>query len=44
VVVELSVDLAMDELRWRHAVRFARVGGELTAADLAREIQVTEGS
>ena len=35
VVVELFVDLAVDGLRWRHPVRFVRVRGELTAADLA---------
>jgi hypothetical protein len=42
VVVELWVDRAMDGLRWRHPVRFVRVRGELTAADLAREMRVAE--
>jgi ATP-dependent DNA ligase len=39
VVVELSVDVAMDGLRWRHPVPFVRVRGELTAADLAGEMR-----
>ena len=39
MVVELSVDLAMDGLRWRHPVRFVRVRAELTAADLAGEMR-----
>jgi hypothetical protein len=39
VVVELSVDLAMDGPRWRHPVRFVRVRGELTAADLVGEMR-----
>jgi ATP-dependent DNA ligase len=43
MVVELSVDLAMDGLRWRHPVRLVRVRGELTAADLAGEMRVAEG-
>ena len=43
VVVELSVDLALDGLRWRHPVRFVRVRGELTAADLAQEMRAVEG-
>jgi hypothetical protein len=34
VVVEVSADLALDGLRWRHPVRFVRVRGELAAADL----------
>ena len=33
-VVEVSADLAFDGLRWRHPVRFLRVRGELTVADL----------
>jgi ATP-dependent DNA ligase len=43
VVVELSVDLAVDGLRWRHPVRFVRVRGELTAVDLAAEVRAVEG-
>ena len=39
VVVELSADLAIDGLRWRHPVRFVRVRAELTAADLAGEMR-----
>jgi hypothetical protein len=39
VVVELSVDLAMDGPRWLHPVRFVRVRGELTAADLVGEMR-----
>jgi hypothetical protein len=34
VVVELSVDLAMDGLRWRHPVRFVRIRAELHPLDL----------
>ena len=43
VVVELSVDLAMDGPRWRHPVRFGRVRGELDVADLRREMRAVEG-
>jgi ATP-dependent DNA ligase len=43
VVVEVSADLAMDGLRWRHPVRFVRVCGQLIAADLAGEMRVVEG-
>jgi ATP-dependent DNA ligase len=43
VVVELSVDLALDGLRWRHPVRLVRVRGELIATDLAGELQGVEG-
>jgi hypothetical protein len=43
IVVELSADLALDGLRWRHPVRFVRVRGELTAADLAAEMRAVEG-
>jgi ATP-dependent DNA ligase len=41
-VVEVSADLALDGLRWRHPVRFVRIRGELTAADLAGEIRLVE--
>ena len=41
VFVELSVDLALEGLRWRHPVRFVRVRGELTAADLAGGSRIT---
>jgi hypothetical protein len=44
VVVELSVDLALEGLRWRHPVRFVRVRAELAVADLAGEMQVAEAS
>jgi ATP-dependent DNA ligase len=44
IVVELSADLAVDGLRWRHPVRFVRVRGELTAADLAGGMRAFEGS
>jgi ATP-dependent DNA ligase len=43
VVIELSVDLAVDGIRWRHPARFVRVRGELTAADLAGEVRAAEG-
>ena len=42
-VVELSVDLAVDGPRWRHPVRFVRVRGDVTVADLAGEMRVAEG-
>jgi hypothetical protein len=34
VVVEVSADLALDGLRWRHPVRLLRVHSDLRAADL----------
>jgi hypothetical protein len=43
VVVELSVDLAVDGPRWRHPVRFVRVRGDVTVADLAGEMRMVEG-
>jgi hypothetical protein len=43
VVVELSVDLAVDGPRWRHPVWFVRVRGDVTVADLAGEMRVAEG-
>jgi hypothetical protein len=42
---EVSADLAMDGPRWRHPVRFVRVRGDLTAADLTGEMRaVDDGS
>jgi ATP-dependent DNA ligase len=35
VVVEVSADLALDGLRWRHPARFVRVRTDLRATDLA---------
>src|SRR5215213_10507298 len=43
VVVELSADLAVDGPRWRHPVRFVRVRGDVTVADLAGEMRMAEG-
>jgi len=43
VVVELSVDLAVGGPRWPDPVRFVRVRGDVTVADLAREMRVAEG-
>jgi hypothetical protein len=37
LVVELSVDLAAEGLRWRHPARFLRLRTELTAVDLGAE-------
>jgi hypothetical protein len=34
VVVELDVDTAFDQHRWRHAAQLVRVRLDLTAADL----------
>src|SRR4051794_20736806 len=35
LVVEVSADLALDRLRWRHPVRFVRARDNLQASDLA---------
>jgi hypothetical protein len=37
IVVDVSADLALDGLRWRHPVRFVRVRADLRATDLAGE-------
>jgi hypothetical protein len=42
VVVELPADLAVDGSRWRHPVRFVRVRGDVTVADLAGEMRMVE--
>jgi hypothetical protein len=42
VVVELSIDLAVDGSCWRHPVRFVHVRGDVTPADLAGEMRVAE--
>jgi hypothetical protein len=34
VVVELDVDTALEDYRWRHVCRFVRVRRDLKAADL----------
>jgi hypothetical protein len=34
VVVELDVDTALEDNRWRHACRFVRIRRDLKAADL----------
>lgn len=36
VVVELDVDTAFENYRWRHACRFLRIRRDLKAADLTR--------
>jgi ATP-dependent DNA ligase len=41
LVVEVSADLALDGLRWRHPVRFVRVRSDLQPADLqATDLQI----
>jgi hypothetical protein len=37
-VVEVSADLALDGLRWRHPVRFVRARDDLQAGDLASRV------
>jgi hypothetical protein len=34
LVVEVSADMALDGLRWRHPVRFVRLRDDLQAGDL----------
>jgi hypothetical protein len=34
VVVEVAVDTAIEDYRWRHACRFVRIRRDLKAADL----------
>jgi hypothetical protein len=38
LVVEVSADLALDGLRWRHPVRFVRARDDLQAGDLASRV------
>ena len=38
LVVEVSADLALDGLRWRHPVRFVRARDDLQASDLASRV------
>ena len=40
LIVELDVDTAFEQHRWRHAARLIRLRGDLSAADLWREGQV----
>jgi ATP-dependent DNA ligase len=39
LVVEVSADLALDGLRWRHPVQFVRARDDLQASDLASRVQ-----
>jgi hypothetical protein len=38
LVVEVSADLALGGLRWRHPVRFIRARDDLQAGDLASRV------
>jgi ATP-dependent DNA ligase len=40
LVVEVSADLALDGLRWRHPVRFIRMRDDLLATDLTPQLQL----
>jgi hypothetical protein len=41
-VVELDVDTAFEQHRWRHPCRFVRVRRDLTAGDLTAKTWLTD--